>query len=383
MALILTEEQTMLRDSARAFLADNAPVSQLRQLRDSRDTTGFSRPLWQRFAEMGFTGILVPEAQVGLGLGHVEVGVVMEEIGRHLTASPFLASSVVAVTAIRHAGSEAQQARLLPTLASGQRIATLAVDEAAKHQPQRIALKATRTASGWVLDGSKTFVLDGHVADLLIVAARSSGEAGGAQGITLFLVPRDTPGVEVERVAMVDSHNAARIVFKGVAVGTDAELGAVDGGGTALGAALDAGRAASAAELLGLADEAFARTIAFLKERKQFDRVIGEFQGLQHRAAMLYVDIELARAAVMKALHSLDADPMLDSAKTSAAVSVAKARAGRSATLAVQEGVQMHGGMGMTDEFEMGFFMKRARVLQELFGDANFHADRLARLREY
>jgi acyl-CoA dehydrogenase len=217
------------------------------------------------------------------------------------------------------------------------------------------------------------------VADLIVVGARTAGAPDDTDGITLFLVPRDTPGVEVERVAMVDAHNAARIVFKDVAVGADAVLGAVDGGAAALRAALDAGRVAVAAELLGIADETFARTVAYLKERKQFGRVIGEFQGLQHRAAMLYVDIELARAAVLKALQSLDADP----ATATAAVSVAKSRAGRSATLAVQEGVQMHGGMGMTDEFEIGFFMKRARVLQELFGDANFHADRLARMRQY
>jgi alkylation response protein AidB-like acyl-CoA dehydrogenase len=379
MALVWTEEQTLLRDSAQAFLADNAPVAQLRQLRDSRDTTGFSRSLWQRFAEMGFTGILVPEAHGGLGLGMVEAGVVMEQIGRHLTASPFLASSVVAVTAIRQAGSEAQQARLLPALASGEHIATLAVDETNKHQPQRIALRASKCSGGWALDGAKTFVIDAHVADLLIVAARSAGEAGEAQGITLFLVPRDTPGVEVERVTMVDAHNAARIVFKDVAVGADAVLGAVDGGAAALQTALDAGRAAAAAEMLGIADQTFARTVAYLKERRQFGRVIGEFQGLQHRAASLYCDIELARAAVLKALQSLDAD----ASAAATAVSVAKSRAGRSATLAVQEGVQMHGGMGMTDEFEIGFFMKRARVLQELFGDANFHADRLARSRQY
>ena len=379
MALILTEEQGMLRDSARAFLSDNAPVSQLRQLRDSHDTTGFSRALWKHFAEMGFTGILVPEADGGLGLGPVEVGVVMEEIGRHLTASPFLASSVVAVTAIKHAASTAQQAALLPKLASGEHIATLAVDEHSKHRPQHIALRAAKDANGWVLDGQKCFVLDGHVADSLIVAARTSGSPDEAKGITLFLVPSDAPGVEIERVVMVDAHNAARVSFKAVVLGNEALLGAEGEGAAALGAALDAGRAAAAAELLGLADEAFARTLSYLKERKQFERVIGEFQGLQHRAATLYCDIELARAAVMKALHSLATDP----AHASAAVSVAKSRAGRSATLAVQEGVQMHGGMGMTDEFEMGFFMKRARVLQELFGDANFHADSLARQRNY
>ena len=379
MALNLTEEQGMLRDSARAFLSDNAPVSQLRQLRDSHDAAGFSRALWKHFAEMGFTGILVSEDHGGLGLGPVEAGVVMEEIGRHLVASPFLASSVVAVTAIQHAGSPAQRAALLPRLASGEHIATLAVDEHSKHRPQHIALRAAGNANGWVLDGQKCFVLDGHVADSLIVAARSSGAVDDEQGITLFVVPSDAPGVEIERVVMADAHNAARVSFKAAAVGNEAMLGAEGEGAAALGAALDAGRAAAAAELLGLADEAFARTLSYLKERKQFERVIGEFQGLQHRAAALYCDIELARAAVMKALDALAADP----ASASAAVSIAKSRAGRSATLAVQEGVQMHGGMGMTDAFEMGFFMKRARVLQELFGDANFHADLLARQRNY
>jgi len=379
MALVLTEEQTMLRDSARTFLADNAPVAQLRTLRDERDGDGFSRPLWQRFAEMGFTGILVPEAHGGLGLGHLEAGVVMEEIGRHLSVSPFLASSVVAVTAIRAAGREAQQARWLPALANGERIASLAVDEASKHRPQHIALQARRDGDGWVLNGEKSFVVCGAAADDLIVAARSAGEADDAQGIGLFVVPRAASGIETESVAMVDSQRAARIRFLSVKVAADAVLGPPDGGGAALQAALDAGRAAAAAELLGIADEAFARTVAYLKERKQFGRLIGEFQGLQHRAAMLYVDIELARAAVIKAQQSLDADP----AAASEAVSVAKARAGRSATLAVQEGVQMHGGMGMTDEFEIGFFMKRARVLQELYGDANFQADRLAASRGY
>jgi alkylation response protein AidB-like acyl-CoA dehydrogenase len=373
MALILTEEQTMLRDSARSFLADNAPVLQLRSLRDRRDETGFSRALWTQFAEMGFTGVLVPEAHGGLGLGLVEAAVVMEEIGRHLSVSPFLASSVVAVTAIGHAGTAAQQAEWLPAIASGECIATLAVDEHGKHCPQGIALKATKSGDGYRLDGHKTFVLDGQAADLLIVAARTGG------GISLFTVRRDTPGLTIESVVAVDAHRTARLTFNGVTVPARAVLGALDGGAAALEIALDAGRAAAAAELVGIAGETFDRTIAYLKERRQFDKVIGEFQGLQHRAAMLYCDIELARSAVAKALESLDADPV----KAATAVSVAKARAGKSATLAVQEGVQMHGGMGMTDQFEIGFFMKRARVLQELFGDTNFHADRMARARGY
>ena len=371
MPLILTEEQTMLRDSARSFLVENAPVSALRRLRDTNDATGYSRELWSRFAEMGYTGILVPEAQGGLGLGHVEAGVVMEEIGRHLSASPFFASSVVAATAIRHADPAHP---LLGEIARGACVATLAVDERSKHAPEQIALAATKVSDGYRLDGQKTFVIDGHVADQLVVAARTS-----SAGITLFALPRTASGVSVERVAMVDAHNAARVNFDNAIVPAGAAVGALDGGAVPLAIALDAGRAAAAAELLGIADEAYARTIAYLKERRQFDKLIGEFQGLQHRAAMLYCDIELARAAVMKALERLDSDP----ANASIAVSIAKARAGKSATLAVQEGVQMHGGMGMTDEFEMGFFMKRARVLQELYGDANFHADRVARSRGY
>jgi len=374
MALILTEEQTMLRDSARAFMADNAPITQLRKLRDTNDANGYSKPIWSSFADMGFTGVLVPESQGGLGLGMVEAGVVMEQIGHQLTASPFLASSVVAVSLIRHAGTVAQRDHWLPKLASGAVIATLAMDEGRKHQPDRIACKALKTASGFTLDGHKTFVIDGHVADLLLVAASTSGT-----GITLFMVPRSTPGVAVERVAMVDSHNAARITFTGVTLGHDAVLGAVDGGAAPLALALDAGRAAASAELLGLADEVFERTTAYLRQRKQFGRLIGEFQALQHRAAQLYFDIEMARASVLKALQAIDADPTT----AADAVAVAKSRAGTSATLAVQEGVQMHGGMGMTDDFDIGFFMKRARVLQEYLGDSGFHADRLASMRGY
>ncbi len=379
MSLILTEEQGMLRDSARDFLAAESPVTALRALRDDADADGFSRPLWRRFAEQGFCGVLVPEALDGLGLGHVEAGVVMEQIGHHLTASPFLASSVVAATALRAGGSGAQQRAWLPRLAKGEAIATLAVDEGGKHRPAATALRATPDGDGLVLDGAKTFVLDGHMADLFIVAARTSGRPGETSGITLCLVERSAPGVEVERTVMVDAHNAARVTFRQVRVGAGTILGSLHGGAAALTAALDAGRAGAAAELLGVADEAFSRTVGYLKERRQFGRLIGEFQALQHRAAHLYTELEITRAAVIKAQQALDTDP----ATAGDLVAVAKARAGRTATLAVQEAVQLHGGIGMTDEFEIGFFMKRARVLQELFGDTNWNLDQLARRRGY
>ena len=379
MALVLTEEQSMLRDSARGLISDKAPVSHLRHLRDSKDATGFSRELWKTFADMGFCGLLVPENHGGSGLGCVEAGVVMEEIGRTLVPSPFLSTAVLAASALTRGGSAAQKSEHLPKISAGELLAALAVDEGTKHRPLQTKLQAVRSGNGFKLNGSKAFVVDGHVADLLIVAARTAGSAGERDGVTLFLVDPRTKGVATERTVMVDSHNAARIDFDNVEVNADHVLGEVDQGFALLEGVLNIGRGAVASEMVGLSEEVFGRTVSYLKERKQFGKAIGEFQALQHRAAQLYIDIEITRAAVLKALQMLDDDV----AKAVSAVAVAKARAGVTAMRAVQEGVQMHGGMGMTDQFDIGFFMKRARVCEELFGDANFHADQLARLRSY
>ena len=379
MALVLNEEQTMLRDSARGLIGDKAPVSHLRHLRDTQDETGFSRDLWKTFAEMGFSGLLVPEEFGGSGLGCVEAGVVMEEIGRNLMPSPFLATSVLAASALAQGGSAAQKSEHLPKVADGSLLAALAIDEGAKHRPLMTRMQAVRSGNGFRLEGDKAFVVDGHAADLLIVTARTAGSAGERDGLTLFLVDPRARGIEIERTAMVDSHNAARIKFESVEVNADGVLGEVDQGGGLLEGVLNIGRGAVASEMVGVAEGVFGRTVSYLKERRQFGKAIGEFQALQHRAAQLYIEIEITRAAVLKALQALDKD----AANAASAVAVAKARAGSTATLAVQEGVQMHGGMGMTDQFDIGFFMKRARVCQELFGDNNFHADQLARMKGY
>src|SRR3954452_5349734 len=379
MALVLTLEQSMLRDSARGLIGDKAPVSHLRQLRDSKDATGFSRDLWKSFAEMGLTGLLVPENFGGSGLGCVEAGVVMEEIGRNLTPSPFLSTAVLAASALSRGGSAAQKSEHLPKISAGSLLAALAVDEGAKHRPLQTRMQASRSGNGFRLNGAKAFVVDGHTADLLIVAARTAGSAGERDGLTLFLVDAKTSGLKTERTAMVDSHNAARIEFLNVDVNADSVLGEVDHGYQLLEGVLNIGRGAVASEMVGVSEEAFGRTVSYIKERKQFGKFIGEFQALQHRAAQLYIDIEITRAAVLKALQTLDAS----FADAGPSVAVAKARAGSTATLAVQEAVQMHGGMGMTDQFDIGFFMKRARVCQELFGDSNFHAGELARMKSY
>jgi alkylation response protein AidB-like acyl-CoA dehydrogenase len=374
MALVLNEEQGMLRDSVNAFLSERAPVTHLRKLRDNRDAVGFDRGLWRQFAEQGYSATLVPEAYGGLGLGAVEAGIIGEALGRTLAPSPFLSTAVLAARALARSGSQAQQARLLPAIAAAEVVIALAVDETGKHRPAAIATKAERDGSGFRLDGVKTFVLDGHVADELIVAARTS-----ERGLTLFLVDPRAAGMHLERTLMVDTHNAARLRLEGVRVEAQAVLGSVDGGGTVLDEVLDLGRVVVAAQLLGAADAVFELTLAYLKERKQFDRCIGEFQALQHRAAELYIDIELTRAMVLGALQAMDQDP----AKAGLTVAQAKAHACTTANRAVQEGVQMHGGMGMTDEFDIGLFMKRVRALQELLGDAGFHADRVATMNGY
>ncbi|OWK32562.1 acyl-CoA dehydrogenase [Sphingomonas mucosissima] len=375
MPLFLNEDQTMLRDTARDFVADAAPVSHMRKLRDDKDQTGFSRDLWKQFADMGFTGILIGEDQGGLGLGHVEAGIVLEEIGRNLSPSPFLQTAVAAVEAMK---GTPHAERWFPGIVAGETVAALAIDEGAKFR-NSVGMKAERAGNGFKLTGAKQFVQHGHVADVLIVAARTAGSADDENGVTLFAVPKDAAGMTATAERLTDASLAARIEFDGVEVDADAVIGEVDAGRTPLARLLRASQAGAAAEMLGVGTGAMDMTVNYLKERKQFGTLIGTFQALQHRASHLYSEMEVARAAVLKAQQLLDASDE----KADTAVSVAKAMTGLATMLSVQEGIQMHGGIGMTDEYDIGFYMKRQRVLAELFGDANFHADRLARAAGY
>lgn len=378
MALVLTDEQAMIRDSAEGFFAEKAPVSELRRLRDANDPVGFSRELWKAMAEMGFAGILVPEAHGGVGLGHVAAGLVQEAIGRNLSSTPMLSTAILGATAVMAGGSEEQKVSLLPRLAGGDLLLALAAEEKSRHAPHFVETRAEPAGNGFRLTGRKTFVLDGHVADKLVVAARTDGEAADTRGISLFLVDRQAEGVSVERTVMVDSRNAARIHLDGVQVDGADVLGEVGGGWPVLERVLDAGRACLAAEMLGLSSESFRRTVDYLKQREQFGVRIGSFQALQHRAAHLFCEIELARSATLRALQALD-----EGENAALFVSLAKGKTGEVAKLAANEAVQMHGGIGMTDEFDIGFFMKRARAAMETFGDVAFHGDRMARLMGY
>jgi alkylation response protein AidB-like acyl-CoA dehydrogenase len=375
--IALDEDRVMLRDSAREFLTDKSPVSELRRLRDTRNADGFSRELWTGMKDMGWTGILIGEDHGGSDFGHVGMALVCEEMGRTLAASPFLSTAVMAATALRRGGSEEQKKKWLPAISGAKAIIALAVDEGRKHAPERTALKAELSGNAFTLNGDKSFVIDGHVADAIIVAARTEGEPGDKNGISLFLVDAKAPGVSIERVIGVDSRSSARIKFENVNA-VDA-LGETGKGFGLLENALNAGRAGVSAELLGVAGESFDRTVAYLKERKQFGKPIGAFQALQHRAAHLFGEIELLRSLVLAACVTLDKTP--DAAGT--AVSAAKYKACEVGKLAVSEAVQMFGGMGMTDEVDIGLFMKRARTAQELLGDAYFHADRFALSQKY
>jgi acyl-CoA dehydrogenase len=379
MALVLNEEQQLLKESAKAFLTDKAPVAAIRKLRDERDETGYDPDLWHEMAEMGFAGVLIEEEYGGSGFGYVGAGVIMEEMGRTLAASPMLATAVLGVSALNSAGTREQKSEILPKIANGELTIALAVDESPRHRPANTALKVERESGDFVLNGRKTFVLDGHSADKLIVSARTSGEAGDETGITLFLLDRQADGISVERTVMVDSRNAATINFESVRVGNAEVLGGVDEGFAVLQSVLDAGCICLAAEMSGLSQETFERTVTYLQERKQFGELIGTFQSLQHRAAHLFCEIENGKSVVLSALQALDDGDE----KASLLASLAKAKLGKVAKLAGNEGVQMHGGIGMTDEFEIGFFMKRARAAMATFGDIGYHSDRFASLSGY
>ena len=379
MPLYHSDDQAMLADTARQFIGDEGAITkQLRHWRDTGCKDGFGHGLWKQFAEMGFTGMLVAEADGGLGMGNVEAGIVLEEIGRNLTPSPFLTSSVMAATALAAAGDEAR-GRWIPGLISGDQIFAVAIDEGAKHRPERIKTRAEKAGNGFRLSGKKDFVIHGGSADMLVVAARTAGSDDDDAGITLFAVPRDAAGMTQDAVKLVDSSIATHVTFDNVELDGDAVIGEVDGGRAVLGKMLAAGRVGAAAESVGVARGAMDMTVDYLKQRKQFGKLIGEFQALQHRTAHLYSELEIARAVVFKAQQLLDGG----SEKADLMVSVAKAKAGKVGGLAVREGVQMHGGIGMTDEYDIGLYMKRDRALAEFMGDMYYHAERVARLSGY
>lgn len=376
MNVLTQEDLDLLRDTAARFFEEQLPIGALRKLRDEGDETGFDRALWREMADMGWAGTLIEEAYGGIAFGYTALGGILEHSGRTLAASPLVSTALICAPLVQRAGGAAQRESVLTAVAAGDRVLALALQESRRHNPVQISTRAVKSGDGYVIEGRKTFVLDGNIAEHLIVAARTSGNDNDRNGVSLFLIDAAQPGMRRVRTSMVDSRNAANVEFERVEVGADALLGDVDMGSDILEPILDGACAGIAAEMLGSGLEAFDRTIEYLKVREQFGAPIGSFQALKHRAAEMYCEIELTRSAVAAALEAIDAGgphaPQL--------ASLAKAKACEMLELVTNEAIQMHGGIGMTDEADIGLFLKRARVAQQTLGDAHYHRNRYADL---
>ena len=378
--LVLTEDQELLAQTALDYVRANSPVSRVRELRDAGDPVGFSRSMWQDMAQLGWVGILIPEEYGGAGMGLADFAVVMEALGRNLAPEPFLSTVLLAGQLLVEAGSPEQKRAWLPGIAAGDTILSLAYQEArSRYDLNRVGTTATAEDGAWRITGQKIQVLDGYAADALIVSARTAGAEADPDGISLFVVPKDAPGVSIVPQSRVDCRAVALLELDGVKIGTESLIGAEGAGSQVLSRVVDRATVGLCAEMLGGMTQIFDNTLEYLKTRTQFGAVIGSFQALKHRAARLFMDIELARSTVMAAARAVDAGE----AEAETLICLAKARCSDTFVLAANEGVQMHGGIGMTDEHEAGFYIKRARVAEMTFGDAAWHRERWARLRGY
>ncbi|MDG2050622.1 MAG: acyl-CoA dehydrogenase family protein [Myxococcota bacterium] len=380
MEMVLTEDQELIAKTANDFVKEKSPISRMRKLRDQADPMGYSRALWKEMAELGWVGIALPESVGGAGMGMSELVVVVEALGRSLAPEPFISCVGLASAAVLELGTEAQQELWLTPVASGeQTIAFAHLEPETRYEPHAIQSEARREGDGFVLSGRKIQVLDGFGAEAFVVVARTDGASGEAEGISLFWVPADAEGVSVERQTLLDSRNAAIVQFENVQVPQASVLGEPGQCGEALERIIERGTVVLCAEMLGGMSEAFRLTVDYLKEREQFGTRIGTFQGLKHRAARVFMEIELARSCVMAAARAIDES----SEDASKLVSLAKARCSDAYILAANEGVQMFGGVGMTDEYDIGLFMKRARMSELTLGDANHHRKRWSALSNY
>jgi alkylation response protein AidB-like acyl-CoA dehydrogenase len=375
MGLVLDADQSLLSKTALDFARAKLPVAKLRRLRDADDATGFDRDAWREMADLGWTGMLIAEELGGNAFGHVGLGLVVQSLGRTLAATPLQSTVVLSGSVLAPAGESAAARELLGRIAAGKFVAALAFEEAAAHAPQRCATQARRTGEGWILNGMKRFVLDGHVADALLVLARTHGGTDDASGLSLFLLDAATPGLSLRRLQMVDSRGSADLQLSDVLLPADALLGDEGQAAQVLGRTLDVGRIMLAAEMLGMAEEAFEVTMGYLKQRTQFGVPIGSFQALKHRAVQMFIELELSRSVVLEALSALDDGRARDVPRLA---SVCKARLNDTLQLVTNECVQMHGGIGVTDEFDIGLYLKRARVAQAQLGNSAYHRERYA-----
>ena len=376
MKLILNEEQQFLKDTAKNFAEERTPINHFRSLRDNKDNLLWDKDTWKEMVNLGWSGILIPAEYGGSNFGLAGISVILQECGKTLTPSPLFATGVLGAYAISQYGTEEQKKKYLPQIANGEITTAIAIDESSHHNPLNINMPAVLKDNSYILNGKKVFVVDGASADLLIVVARTSGKTGDNTGLTLFLVENNQPSINVVKLDMADSRNYANITFSDITVQKENILGDVEAGGEAIENILDIGRIAISAEMLGNTEAAFESTISYLKERKQFGVLIGTFQALQHRAAEMFCEIELTKSSIMAAMQGADNN----SNELQRLASLAKTMAGETLHLVSNEAIQMHGGIGVTDEYDLGFYLKRSRVVEQIFGCSKFHTERYANI---
>ena len=376
MKLVLSEEEQFLKDTAKNFAEERSPISHFRSLRDANDPRLWDKDIWSEMVKLGWPGILIPEEFGGSNFGVTGIGVILQECAKTLTPSPLFATGVLGAFALTQYGSKAQKKNFLPKIVNGEITTALAIDESSHHDPNKTVMTAIKSDSGYTLNGKKIFVIDGASANLFIVLARTSGSKGDSTGLSLFLVDSGSSDIEIVKLDMADSRNYANIVFNNVNVESSSLLGDLETAGETVESILDIGRIAMSAEMLGNAESAFDITLNYLKQRKQFGALIGSFQALQHRAAEMFCEIELTKSSVMAAMRAADES----SNELQRLSSLSKTIAGETLHLVSNESIQMHGGIGVTDEYDIGFFLKRARVIEQIFGSAKFHTERYANL---
>jgi len=376
MKLVLSEEEQFLKDTAKNFADERSPISHFRSLRDNNDPKLWDKDIWSEMVKLGWPGILIPEEFGGSNFGVTGIGVILQECAKTLTPSPLFATGVLGAYAITQFGNDDQKSNYLPKIVSGEITTALAIDETSHHEPSKTEMTAKKNDSNFILNGKKIFVIDGASADILIVLARTSGVKGDSTGLSLFILNSNTSGIETKKLDMADSRNYANISFNEVIIDESSLLGDLETAGETVESILDIGRIAMSAEMLGNAESAFEITLDYLKQRKQFGALIGSFQALQHRAAEMFCEIELTKSSVMAAMRAADEN----SNELQRLSSLSKTMAGETLHLVSNEAIQMHGGIGVTDEYDIGFFLKRARVAEQIFGSAKYHTERYANL---
>ena len=374
MSLVINEEQNMLKSSAKELLDLKSPISLMRELRDD-NYNQFDPDLWKEMVEMGWTALTVPEEYNGLNFGYVGLGQVIEEMGKKLTVSPTISTVLVSTTIVGLSKNEVLKSKLFDEIMSGKKLCTLAHEESSHHNPNIDLSIISNNNDKFILNGKKRFVIDGTISDYLIVSANS--ESNGS--LELVIIDSKSKGITFNNKVHMDSKIYSDISFNNVEFSKDNFLSTENDGKKILKKALDIACVGLAAEMLGNIQQAFDMTIQYLKEREQFGVKIGSFQALQHRSAIMFGEIELCKSIVLKALQAIDSgDENLPEL-----ASLAKSKLGLTSKLVTNEAVQMHGGIGVTDDADIGFFLKRVRVSQRIFGDSNYHLDRVAKFNSY